>query len=678
MSRPDGPFDYYADLYGGGSNVTASSIRRLVDDPSRDSATIALLAEDLDHDGTVTASLVEGQIRSEVAKGPAVVAGHARRLGINGTYAVGLVNLLATHVHTFDGVVASLNDRYRRTMHACRVVAGVATPTADDLLTAPVLAAGYVSPPAQPAGGNAWQQLYTAPAPTFDAAAVGTAVRGDLQGEYRHARRLLDGGVADVATKFGQGPTHANLRLLVDLGAIPLPTAERWPWLHLTDAERRKALLALVASGAVPDPATLPAGSVQSWLKAHPEIADYLSLFVPPRIPTDGKPTDVADWWRGLGVLGQLAAAAHTPSLVGNLDGVQGWGRDLANRTLLDQYVAQIRSTIPYGKDSGFTDEQLRSIAAIRDDLAKGNRQLLGLDLFSGERSHAIVAIGNVDTAQHVGVFTPGLTSNVPDSLNGYDNDMSNLAHQANAMITRNGGHGSVATVVYLGYDAPQLDLSLLDLGAFGGQADSVVAPDLAIRGGDSLASFYQGLDASRSDGVHLTALGHSYGSTTTGYALQHAATGVDDAVLFGSPGPGTGNRGDLHVPNLYVIENDNDLVADGGIFGGDPSFMDGVTHLQSHAASHDGASYLGTTGHTSYLDNGSTAQHNMAAVLTGIHGELITGQDLDGGDLLTAPNPGDLLAAGEATGGDIKDGFEAWGADLVHGLESFGRPPGY
>ena len=86
----------------------------------------------------------------------------------------------------------------------------------------------------------------------------------------------------------------------------------------------------------------------------------------------------------------------------------------------------------------------------------------------------------------------------------------------------------------------------------------------------------------------HLTALGHSYGSLTTGYALQHDGTGIDDAVLFGSPGAGTWERDDLHVPDghLFVAEADDDPVADfGGTapFGRDPSHMVG-SRLPVHA----------------------------------------------------------------------------------------------
>ena len=127
-------------------------------------------------------------------------------------------------------------------------------------------------------------------------------------------------------------------------------------------------------------------------------------------------------------------------------------------------------------------------------------------------------------------------------------------------------GGESVAAVAWLGYDVPA-------------GAVAVSTPDAARRGGADLARFYDGIDASRRADPHLTALGHSYGSLTTGYALQQAH-GVDDAVVFGSPGIGTDHVGDLHVPpgHTGVVEAPWDPVADLGWFGDDPNRLDGVT----------------------------------------------------------------------------------------------------
>ena len=100
---------------------------------------------------------------------------------------------------------------------------------------------------------------------------------------------------------------------------------------------------------------------------------------------------------------------------------------------------------------------------------------------------------------------------------------------------TASPGADAVAAVTWLDYEAPQWD-ELLE------PSHSVLLPLDAERAGAPLASFVVGIDAARERAPHLTLLGHSYGSTTAGFALQ-VGTGVDDAVLFGSPGLGTSER---------------------------------------------------------------------------------------------------------------------------------------
>jgi hypothetical protein len=72
-----------------------------------------------------------------------------------------------------------------------------------------------------------------------------------------------------------------------------------------------------------------------------------------------------------------------------------------------------------------------------------------------------------------------------------------------------------------MGYDAPQ--------------SVDVASDDNAQQGGQQLARFFDGIDATRpGDPPHMVAVGHSYGSTTTGLALRQA-NGVDDAIFLGS-----------------------------------------------------------------------------------------------------------------------------------------------
>ena len=152
----------------------------------------------------------------------------------------------------------------------------------------------------------------------------------------------------------------------------------------------------------------------------------------------------------------------------------------------------------------------------------------------------------------------------------------------------------------------------------------SVASPDLARAGGDSLAQFYNGIGAGHGVSgtpLHLTALGHSYGSVTTGYALGHD-TPVDDAVLFGSPGQGADH---LNVPqgHVYTEMDRADLVPQAnGTLGPSPySSSAGYDKLSTEASNTDLGPMAATSGHTEYLDQKSTSLYNMAAIVTGNNG---------------------------------------------------------
>ena len=350
----------------------------------------------------------------------------------------------------------------------------------------------------------------------------------------------------------------------------------------------------------------------------------------------DATPDEVHDWWLGLSPAQQLAATLVQSRTYGNTDGIPAQARDMANRKNLPEYREELLGMLenpdayepgeePSTVDMFLADgpdfeisEKLRALDALETVIGRGDRQLLLLDPFDGQQLHAAVGIGDVDTADHVSVFTPGFTSSVQDSIGKYDSDMSDLQKRAAAQSLRYGDGGTVATVSWLGYDAPQIN-EVTDW------SRSVTMPDLARTGGDDLAGFYEGINSSRTDDPHLTALGHSYGSLTTGYALQHDGTGVDDAVLFGSPGSGTWDRSDLNVPDghLFVAEADDDPVADlGGTapFGADPSHMDGVDFLSTHERElPDGTTGSGSSGHSEYLQEETTSQYNLAVTVAGL-----------------------------------------------------------
>jgi hypothetical protein len=362
--------------------------------------------------------------------------------------------------------------------------------------------------------------------------------------------------------------------------------------------------------------------------------------------PKDGTPSRNAGWWNSLSPAGQAILLRDHPDWLGNLDGLPGSVRSQANiarmpaeranlqRQLTDAqaYVDQVKGMHwpPPGLLSDALAKQdqiqakLSSLDTIDATIAKGDRQLLTLDT-SGDRVKAAIAVGNVDTAKHVAVFTPGFTSTVDGSFKGYDNDMQNLLTQSQGVSNIYGDRGGVAAVTWIGYEAPQTpDVLNPDL--------SVGYDNLAKIGAHKLDGFLNGIGAShdiQNQPLHLTALGHSYGSLTTGIALQQA-TPVHDAVVFGSPGLDMQTPNDLKVPQGHVFSewSDQDPVPRLDIahnFGTSPyqgisgGSVASIEQLSTGDATGAGGQALHATHeHGQYLDNNSTSQYNMANVVAG------------------------------------------------------------
>ena len=375
-------------------------------------------------------------------------------------------------------------------------------------------------------------------------------------------------------------------------------------------------------------------------------VAGELSVLEPPR---GGTPTGNAAWWATMSPDERALVIAEHPDWIGNRDGVDATSRDLANRSLLaarrthvDDRLAELaegfirpdgtlNDAYYWANLDEYTDllEEQGAISTLDEMLARpGEHQLIGLDVTT-PRTQAIVANGNVDTADHVAVFTPGLTSTV-EGMGGYDSSMAQLRTRTEDELFRRGEVGTVATVTWLDYQAPQWGTT------FAG--DSVALSGSAQDGGRDLAAYFTGINASRMTDPDLTGLAHSYGSTTLGYGLQHEGTGVDRAVFFGSPGLGTSDLGDLHLPEgaAFYAEATWDPVGDLGRFGSDPTGLEGMNHLQTgDASSGDGRDWAGVTGHSDYLQDGSTSQYSMAQVVGGHPEDVVEGKNVG---LLTDP----------------------------------------
>jgi antitoxin (DNA-binding transcriptional repressor) of toxin-antitoxin stability system len=363
-----------------------------------------------------------------------------------------------------------------------------------------------------------------------------------------------------------------------------------------------------------------------------------LSILAPP--PVDADPSMNAAWWAALSDRQRQRLIADHPDWVGNRDGVKAADRSTANLNLLTQEKRSFTADLDRLKrDNGdpdeiaHIDERLKALNSIdtmmhnRDGSVNPDRQLMSLDM-TGDHPKAAIANGNVDTAQHVAVFTPGMNSTVDGNMNGYVSDMQGVRDSAQDMLLKQGTPGQVATVTWIGYEPSSFD----DPASLTG----LITSENANAGGDKLATFDQGINASRPIDPHFTALGHSQGSIVTGISLTHGGTGVDDAVVFGSPGVadhfGIDNTAhDLKVPDghTYNIKADGDPIAqyvpETWRYGRAPYAMDGMTQLSADATTGpDGTPLAASQGHSQYTmttpDGGdSTSKHNIAAVVAGM-----------------------------------------------------------
>lgn len=402
-------------------------------------------------------------------------------------------------------------------------------------------------------------------------------------------------------------------------------------------------------------------------------------------LPTD--PKQLHDFWQTL-TPAEKDALYEKDQYIGNRDGLPAIDRDHYNRMKVDDELARAQnaqetveaweakypqwltgetpSEPPANASrawkSAYADymlyeqakeqaEHLTDIQAVNAAVdGKPDRQLLLFDTQTGVQPRAAVAIGNPDTAQNVSVTTPGLNTTV-GSLGGMADEATAVQREAQRQLNDEGRGGEgVSTIAWIGYDPPQIanqDLA----GQIAGGWD-VSRDEKAQEGAVDLANFYDGIAASNNhDDPHITAIGHSYGSLTTGLALQQPGDHpVDDVIVYGSPGIQASNPGDLGVDNghVFVMRADDDPIAwaqDGpaildmfvpgasdvaqlggfGDLGPDPATNSNFIQLDTHATTTtDGRHLDGAAGHSEYPRMGSNGElrtpgYNISAVVAGI-----------------------------------------------------------
>ena len=363
-------------------------------------------------------------------------------------------------------------------------------------------------------------------------------------------------------------------------------------------------------------------------------------------------PEEVSVWWALLSESEREALINKDPEKYGNLNGIDMASRAKANELALNGHVDAAGNRIPgtgliektqneldevnqeierlheNGQEvsSDLRDKQknlqnrLADLNAISEQLRhNGGTTLLVLEPGNlGENVRAAIAIGDVDNAKHVATFVPGMGSNFRDNGRLNVEFAKNIQWAADKFGSPT--DGSVATIAWIGYEAPADITKTGDL--------SVTSIDKAEAGAEKLNGFVTGIHSWRSErglDVHQTIVPHSYGSTTAGIAMRDIGKGVvDDLVYTGSPGAGVSSVGTLGVdpdhtwvsatPHLDPVQG----LGPDDTFGRDPKELEGIGHLSGDTSGGEGYKHgiwhRPDGNHSSYFHKPETDdKHNYA-----------------------------------------------------------------
>lgn len=387
------------------------------------------------------------------------------------------------------------------------------------------------------------------------------------------------------------------------------------------------------------------------------QTGDLIDLSVESQLPAGvpshrATPTQNKAWWDGLSKQQQNDLLRNHPHALGDRDGLPAEVRDQANRTNLEmayQDLEQQHETVraqveALGDQVGrglpertprikleALESRLADLRAVRKSVAEGEGRYLLSFQPEGEVATAVVADGNPDTAEHIAVTVPGVNTGVR-SLPRMMREGDALKDEATLQLTRVGrGEESISTIAWVGYETPSYNTegNLCEKISDGLSAASLTR---ARNASGDLNRFYKGLETAHEQGEdpNITAIGHSYGSLATSLALQQGGHGVDNLVVYGSPGLELDRYSDLGLEpgRSYEMTAINDGVAEkvGQIrwFGEPTKSRDDLVHLSTQTAEVNGVKYGGAVEHSDYPrtdDNGRVliSGHNVAAVISGL-----------------------------------------------------------
>lgn len=441
--------------------------------------------------------------------------------------------------------------------------------------------------------------------------------------EARNARhRAVFDDIADLDQRLGRSVDLAAG--IVAAGRRDLETLRQW----VTDAaasvppgRHRDTVLTQIASKGLEQLGEVVRGShrdlssVATNMRGLKTEYDALNVKEAPAPPGEEKPKADVDGDD------KVDGDAKTDMSSGDIDQV-----DAANRELLQEMLKEYQQ-LPDGQ---VKTDRLADVAAIQEALRVSDSHLVYLEKPDdpSQMIPAATSVGDPFTADHTSVTVPGVSSTTRGAIAGMTGEAAELRNEAIDVAEQEGMSPNIATVAWVGYQPPP------NLGD-----PSVLTDDLAQAGAPKLTSFLHDLDAASTNPHQTTALfGHSYGSLTSGIALEGGASEyVDNAVMYGSPGFQATTPADLGMTddNFFVMSTSDDPINTLGAlapyhgWGSDPNDIineDGhlrfrFQHLETEAGDTpiDGyESKTGASGHSDYGRNAGERMtgYNLAAIL--------------------------------------------------------------
>ena len=260
--------------------------------------------------------------------------------------------------------------------------------------------------------------------------------------------------------------------------------------------------------------------------------------------------------WSRLTPEQRQSLAKQFPLMVGNLEGIPYSDRTAAN-------AAALQAELDQTPDGERKDALLAIQRGSQSTHGEAPRGIISLDL--GAPPLAAVAIGNLDTADNVTWNVPGMGTEWKPGENW--TDASQNIYDAQSKL----GEHKQAVVAWIGYETPpQLAWGDLD----------VLEVAHAKAGGEKFATALNGFNVASGDRApYIAVAAHSYGTTTSAYALTQTDFNVDSVTFFGSAGLDQAvvdDSTDLHIkpasdgtPALFATNALQDVVAPGGAYSG-------------------------------------------------------------------------------------------------------------